>query len=201
MKFLKNIFPLKAKVSANVQVDLHGTERLLSVFGLIALLIIITSLILLAFMPNIWAIIGLFFGICLLIVLLFIWLRKSPGDYEGSPILISASDDRVILQTRTYDPGQKITLLREIIQNRNPLPHPKGEVVGNNPTDEQNLREYADDESAEDAQALSDKINQHDIQILNELQMIEAEYNEAVNDELNQIPGKQTIDVDTPSDT
>jgi hypothetical protein len=92
------------------------------------------------------------------------------------------------LQTPIHDFSQKIILLREIVQNRNPIPIPHGAVTTGRPQDQESLHEYSDEERSKEMQNLRDELIKHDKKIINELREVEEKIIELESPDTLELP-------------
>ncbi len=164
----------RASVTAQIDAALRGTERGLLVLGVLFLLLFLGSLSSMLLQPTWAGYAGAGTGLLGLSCLLIQWWRMGERAYhhDAPSTSLAVSNELVRITTPLITLQEKVTLVREIIHNRKPLPPPHGAAEGREPRDADKLRAYSNDERKRIAQELQEGLKRHDAQLVQDLQKI-----------------------------
>jgi hypothetical protein len=165
--------PFKAKVSATISAILQGPERVALFLGTFFLIIVLFSLPWLS--STAWAIVSFLIGLAGLLILLFHWLVKGYSYQSEAPLTtMMASPDEIYLSTaKSIDPEKFLPILRNYVQNRQPLPPPYGAVTNGRPQDNEGLSEYPSEKRTQISEDIQAQILKHDEEFMKRLKEVE----------------------------
>jgi len=149
--------------------------------------------------PGLLTKVGGYVGLVCLIALLVYWFFGGRGSEapETAMTTISATPQELLVSTPSRNPHQLIRLIREVIDNRQPLPAPHGSVKGRTPETTGALEEYSEKEREQVLETLNKELESHDKQVTDQIRETEKLLPSKTDDE-ESIPGaQQPLDKDT----
>jgi len=162
---------LQASAKADISAVLKGPERGLLVLGVIFLLVFALSLTaggtLLGYAGGGVSLLGL-------VALLARWLMSARDAYSHDQPLTTIQTPSVTVTAQVSDPSERLTMLREVLQNRGPIPEPHGAVVGN-ASDPGALRAYTPAEKDTVVNELTEAAKRHDRTVIEQLMQAEKQ--------------------------
>jgi|SRR2546426_6454125 len=162
--------PITARVTATLHAPLGGPERGLLVVGILFAAVFVSSLWRVD--KSAWAIVGIVGGFLGLAAILFVWLRDGRRFGQvGVPFALAQTGQGTTVTTEV-EPSRAIealTAIREIVQNRQPLPDPHGKVEGD-PANEQALSPYTDAERGDVGKALRVDAEGHSRKVIRDVE-------------------------------
>lgn len=166
---------LQARATARIEAILRGPERGMLILGILFLIVFLSSLSFVSWLPTPWAKFGMVIGLVGLLVLLCKWCQHRPDSYpiEGPPLIFNASEKGVTASVPVRDPAQMMALVREALQNRQPPVAPHGAVDKGRPETPDALREYSIEERERLLHELHEGVTRHDQDLINQLREIE----------------------------
>lgn len=192
-------FSLQAGITAKIEALLRGPERGILILGTLFLIIFLSSLIAETSKSTIFAEIGIITGLGGLVSILIYWLFWGHSyQTEGPLTTIVASGKELSITAPTYGQKELISLLREVIQNRQSLPPPYGAVTNGKPQEQEGLSKYSEEKKDQISKEFYEKIKQHDQQVFSQLKEIEGKL--SVSEEI-ELPVQNEIKEETGTDS
>lgn len=161
----------KAGVQARVQGILHSFEQNQIAFSVSFLVLFFGSLSLKALVDTAWTDAGAAIGACGLALQFVAWLfrGRATEDQRGAASVAVASPGRVIY-ARDIDPRELMLAMREVIQERKPLPPPEGAYAPAEAGRAEENRRYTSEEQNRITRQIADDLRAHDEQVLARLE-------------------------------
>jgi hypothetical protein len=162
---------LTGQMQAEISGVSRGTDVSLIALGAVCLIGSLGCFFLSMWQP--WAVAGaIFFLICFAFVL-FVWRQgtSARAQAEAPPAQITwkSADEELALSLPLDGDNlvakKMLSGMRTIIQNREPLPAPRGQVNGS-PADRSALKEYTQEESRSIMQKLEKEASTHDLKVV-----------------------------------
>ncbi len=163
---------VQTKVTATLQAQapLGSPERGLLVLGGLCVAIFAVSLWRLATSPL--AILGIVVGLGGFVTLFIVWVRDGHRfGQAGVPVALAQTGETVTVTTEV-EPSRAIEALatiRDIVQNRKPLPDPHGRVEAS-PADEKTLQAFSETAQREEGESMRAKAEQHSRLVVAEIE-------------------------------
>jgi len=185
---------VQAGVTAKIRAVLQGPERGILVLGILFLLVFLFSISIDAVNPGLLTKVGGYVGLGALIALLMYWFFGGKGSEapEMAMTTVSATPQEWSVSTPSRDSHQVLTLIREMLHNRQPLPAPHGSVKDRTPETAAALKEYSEEEREQVLESLNQELESHDKQVMDQIRETEKLLPSKTEDE-ESIPGAQQL--------
>ena len=162
----------KGSIRARLEGVLHSFEQNQLAFGAGFLVLFFGSLAMKAIVGTAWTDVGAGLSLAGLAAQLICWLmhgRQTHDRQRGASVSVAQGGQ--VIQANDIDPREAAIALRELIQERKPLPAPDGEVVSD-ATGKQVTRPYTPEEQERFMTTLAAGMRAHDVELLERIQQM-----------------------------
>lgn len=160
-----------ARAAAQVGGIIRSFEQSQVIFCVTFLILFLASIGLKAITETVWTDIGAGIGLLGLMLPLLWWLlRGKPTKDQNRPASVTVIDGDKMISARDIDSKEAVLEFRNLIQNRQILPPPHGEVIATTGTQPTEVRIYTEEERRRISEQLAAGMREHDQKLLAQLE-------------------------------